>query len=217
MESNTGTNPLAPMQFKVLPCIKCGGLERYKSGDCSACAKLMAKAWYSANKEKAVANMRAWQIANPEKFAASNKAWQAANVDRVKAYSQTDASKAKAKVSNHAYYLDNTEQCRAQSRAWHEANPLEGRIHQQNSRAKGYGSEGKMTKGLVSRLLESQGGLCACCNEPLGGDFHTDHIVALSEGGSNFDENIQLLRAGCNISKGTKDFSEFMELRKSLH
>lgn len=71
-------------------------------------------------------------------------------------------------------------------------------------RAKMQMIEGSFTQAEITELYEEQGGVCFYCSEPLGNDFHRDHYVPLSRGGTNWIENIVLACEPCNLSKGDK-------------
>jgi hypothetical protein len=202
----------AAILIPVRPCIKCAATRRDKNGNCLACARVLSKAWYEANKDRAKASMRAWHTNNPEKSKAGNEAWRKANPEKVKAMHQTDAHKASVK----AWQKANPEKLRAATEAWKVKNPLELRIYQSNSRAKELGIPGKLSSGIVSKLFKLQQGTCPCCRQPLGEDFQIDHVVALHNKGANTKENIQLLRAACNGSKRIQDPLSFMQGRGYL-
>jgi 5-methylcytosine-specific restriction endonuclease McrA len=75
---------------------------------------------------------------------------------------------------------------------------------------------GKLSSKLAARLFVLQKGKCACCLQPLGDDYHIDHIMPLALGGTNTDDNIQLLRAKCNLQKNAKHPVDFMQQRGFL-
>lgn len=230
----------------VRPCIKCGGTDRNKYDACKPCAKASSaiwrsnnkdkikakhkaeynanpekakaatKAWYEANKDKAKARMLAWHKNNPEKSKAGQDAWAKANPDKIKAYSKLQRSKPGAQAARAEYYQSNMAKFKDSNAAWHAKNPLEGRIHQQNARAKSIGQPGKLSRGLVEKLFSLQQGTCPCCRQPLGDDFQIDHIVASYNGGPNVDSNTQLLRADCNGEKKLQDPINFMQGRGYL-
>jgi 5-methylcytosine-specific restriction endonuclease McrA len=50
----------------------------------------------------------------------------------------------------------------------------------------------------------------------LGDNYHLDHIVPLAIGGTNTDDNIQLLRQKCNQQKSAKHPIDFMQSRGFL-
>lgn len=200
----------------VRVCIKCGCLERYKNGDCKDCAKALAKAWHSKNKDRARANMASWQGANAERFSAGKKAWAKANPEKYKAYRSTPAAKAARSASARAWRNANPERFKAAMAAWRAKNPLKLRVYASNNRAKELGQDGKLSGGLVAKLFNLQQGTCPCCRQPLGDDFHMDHVVALHNGGPNIDDNIQLLRAECNGNKRIQDPVTFMQSRGFL-
>lgn len=200
----------------VRACIKCEATERDKNGNCRACSRAMAKAWYGKNKDKAQANMRAWQTANPEKLKAGQDAWTKANPDKIKTYSKRQRAKPAAKAAKAAYYQANMDKFKDSSDVWRAENPYELRIHQQNARARELGREGQLSKGLIDKLLEEQQGTCPCCQQPLEEDFHMDHIVSLHNGGLNVDENIHLLTTHCNLTKNVKNFDVFMQTKAAF-
>lgn len=74
---------------------------------------------------------------------------------------------------------------------------------------------GKLSAGLSRKLWDLQRGLCPCCEQELG-KFHMDHIMPISLGGTNTDDNIQLLRQTCNLQKGNKHPIDFMQERGFL-
>lgn len=131
------------------------------------------------------------------------KTYQQNNPDRMRA----QAKKSKAK---HA------EKRAAEVREWFAANPGKRVEYQQNRRAKKKAAGGSLSVGLKERLFKMQKGKCPCCQLPLGNDAHMDHIVPLSMGGSNTDENMQLLRAVCNMQKSAKHPVDFMQSRGFL-
>ena len=155
---------------------------------CRACAKIAKSEWDKANPDKRKASHAAWNAANPGKKKAITAKWNAYNPEKRKAL--------KAK--------------------WDSDNPLAKRIHDQNREARKRENGGKLSKGLAERLFKLQRGKCACCGEPLGTDYHLDHIMPLALGGSNTDNNIQLLRSVCNLNKRSKHPIDFMQQRGFL-
>lgn len=71
-------------------------------------------------------------------------------------------------------------------------------------------SVGQLSPGTRERLFELQNGSCNGCGCALV-DSHIDHIVPLVRGGTNTDDNVQLLCPTCNLSKGSKTMEEWRE------
>lgn len=175
--------------------------------------------WRAANPEKAAALATKWRSENPEKARAAAAKWYAANRDKSMA----------VKVK---WYAANHERALATAAKWRAANPGKGReraaksaalnpagrrIVQQNRRARKCANGGKLTKGLSDKLFKLQRGKCSCgCKQPLGDDYHLDHIMPLALGGANTDDNMQLLRAKCNLQKHAKHPIDFMQQRGFL-
>ena len=195
--------------------------------------KKQSVAWRDQNHEKVKASKAAWNGANPDKVKAHNAAKYAKNPSAIKIKSAAwyANNKETAKATHAAYYAANSEiikpKCAAYRAAnpekvaatisdWHAANPDARRIYALNRRAREKEAGGNLSKCLADKLFKLQHGKCACCKMPLGKNYHMDHIMPLAKGGSNTDDNMQLLTAKCNMQKSAKDPIEFMQSRGFL-
>lgn len=160
----------------------------------------------------------AWQKANPEKVNQASAKWRASDPDGTKAYHKQyrEANKSAYSEANARWRLKNVEYDKARTAKWHAENPESARLSGQNRRANKARSFGRLSKGLEARLFASQKGKCPCCKKPLGYDYHLDHVMPLALGGSNTDDNMQLLRKTCNLQKNAKHPVEFMQSRGFL-
>lgn len=202
-------------------CNKCGcETDRLKNGDCRPCNARRCKERYAImsnspeekekrrqyrlkNAESACLKSKLWRINNPEKKASANKKWAQENQDKVK-------------LSNLKYLNANRELLNAKNLAWAKANPENARRAAHARRARKMATGGELSNGISANLFKLQRGKCPCCKQPLGDDYHLDHIMPLYLGGSNTDDNIQLLRATCNRQKHTKHPIDFMQQRGFL-
>lgn len=218
-------------------CKKCQAeTERSKSWQCKPCLKVSATDWRLVNSEKVKASNYAWRIANIEKIekARATSDTHCTTQFCKKCEIETDRYKdGRCKpcksVADAASHLANPEKARAAAAAWRLAHPEQAkvtrnawradhpgvlRIHRQNRKARERSDGGALSPDLAARLYKLQNGLCACCQKSLNGSYHLDHIMPLKLGGSNTDNNIQLLLPGCNQKKGSKHPDDFM--RESL-
>lgn len=188
--------------------------ERCADGRCKPCKNARTSARHAANPERKRAAEATRYAANTEKVKATHAAYRAANREKINAWHRANSYKVKAYKA--AWRKANPEKTRASIAAWRAANPDARRIHDQNRRARECENGGKLSKGLADKLLILQKGKCPCCNQPLGEDFHLDHIMPIAIGGSNTDSNIQLLRKACNLKKSAKHPNDFMRERGFL-
>ena len=142
--------------------------------------------WYQKHKAEIAAKTAARHALNPEKKRARNARWRAENADHKKEYQEK----------------------------YHQANKGAHKARNANRRAKQAGN--KLSPGLEKRLFRLQKGKCACCGLALGDDFHMDHVMPLALGGSNTDDNMQLLRSVCNLQKHARHPVEYMQSKGFL-
>ena len=111
------------------------------------------------------------------------------------------------------WYSENKEKHNLRQRRWRNAHPEYMREWYCTKDARRRQASGRLSKGIVEELLRKQRGLCACCGRELSSDYHIDHIMPIALGGTNTDDNVQLLLAECNMRKGAKHPDEW---RKTL-
>ena len=65
---------------------------------------------------------------------------------------------------------------------------------------------------VVAKLLKRDGPLCFWCREDFNDDWPPtiDHIVPITEGGDNMQENLVLACSWCNQKRGTKTPDQFI-------
>ena len=160
--------------------------ERYTDGRCKPCIRKRNTQWAAQNRDSANARSRIWNSANAEKKRATNAAYRAVNQKMINL-----RRKLKRQVD------PNIEKVKAA--VW---------------RARKLATPGKLSKNIVGILLAQQNGCCACCGVPLLGTYHLDHILPLSLGGSNSDDNVQLLLPKCNLQKYNSRPEEFLARRQ---
>ena len=165
--------------------------------------KAKSAAYYQKNSAKLIAAAKAWDKQNRDKANASDSAWRAKNHDRYKA-------------AYTARHKADPERFRAIAAAWRRANPEAVKASDHRRRAVAKKLHVNYSRGLIARLLKLQKGMCPCCRQPLGGNFHMDHIIPIARGGTSEDDNIQLLRAKCNQEKSAKHPIDFMQSRGFL-
>lgn len=214
-------------------CVKCSGTVRQPSGKCKACADAYAVSYRIANKERLAIEQAEYRANTRDKAIERSKAWREANSDYAKAaakakYMQNaEALKAKARQRYQAD-PERMRKAKAQERATHPERQIAAdaryrvkhadvlRIRYSEKRARRMSAPGSLSKDLAKRLFSLQKGMCPCCRQPLGTTYHMDHIVPLIAGGTNTDDNIQLLRNRCNQQKSAKHPIDFMQSRGFL-
>lgn len=113
------------------------------------------------------------------------------------------------------YYLKNEGEIKRKQRIYTANNPGYMPIwracnkdlvdaHNWKRRALKVSAEGSHSAEDIVALRSRQKDKCVYCKIRLKGKGHIDHIIALSNGGSDWPSNLQLLCAPCNLAKHNK-------------
>lgn len=144
-----------------------------------------------SHKERVVERERLYRIVNREHYA-----------ELYLAYRKEKAAQIAARARK--YRKVNSEYIRERERAYRAKNKLRARSYWNRRRARKLNAQGSHTVEDIRRQYEAQSGRCYYCGIQVGNDYHVDHVVPLSRGGSNGPENLVIACAPCNLSKSDR-------------
>ena len=155
------------------------------------------KKYYEKNKGKMLQYFKDKYLSNPEKVKQSVKSWQMRNKEKVIQYKRN-------------YVANNPGKRSASNANWAKKNPDIRKANFNNRRERK--RTGIISSERIKKLVLLQKGNCYYCGKQLSEyGFHVDHIIPLSKGGTNTNDNIQLLCPRCNLSKGSKHPVDFRQ------
>lgn len=169
---------------------------------CKFCVSAYNKAYKAKNRERLMAADRARYWANKEEYSEKAKRRYREN---------PESAKRRAKERRATY----PERLADEQRRYRERNQDKRRLARARRRAakKNGDAPGRPRREhrVLWQMYDSQGGLCAYCEEPLFGNFHLEHMIPLSRGGAHDWMNLALACPTCNMRKGERTVEEFME------
>lgn len=202
---------------------------------CKLCDKITGDAYRIKHKDKIA------QIRTTEEYKLYMKAYASTDKCKLKQreYKENNADKVRAAVNaaNAAAYATPEGKARLNANAdrykatpgYKEKRAEIGRKYQKTEkgilvrrqstrsyRARKLNAVGSHTEEEVIEILHLQKCKCAICKKSLKKGYHVDHIVALSKGGSDYKDNLQMLCPTCNLKKSAKDPIKFMQSKGYL-
>lgn len=186
------------------------GKRLVKNGSCHECSLQIRRARYQEEYQK-----------RKEEIKARSKKWRIDNIDRARDYdrkmylSKRDAELVRMKERYYKNreadidrkrkaYRENAEENREKQRKRYAENKDYFKPYIKARKARIRSSIGSFSAAQVRKMLEDQGCKCIYCKCDISKNYHVDHIVPVSKGGSSFIENIQLLCQTCNLRKRAK-------------
>lgn len=186
----------------------------YRVAHCKSCRAEGARQRRAENPEA----MRAYGMARRVHQTAEQKQnqraymadWRKKNKEKILFY----RSKDRLQKYSRTWYEKHKEEIKQKVSSYRKKNVH--KVRALNQYRRGLQRSGKLSQNIIEFLFAKQRGLCVCCRQKLGQDFHLDHIIPLSLGGKNVDGNVQLLRSKCNLQKNAKHPVDFMQERGFL-
>jgi len=214
-------------------CVRCGktiesflGRKKY----CDECKILVRgeidKRYRERNKERIRQRRIEARRKNPEKFKAAYEKWRLANLDkvaaRVKAWRDANPGKSRETARN-SYWRNwdkrkqlrdqRREELRERNKNWRRANLEKDAAKSRRHYAKKRGATGSHTLEEFLEVCEQYSWRCFYCGCQLDRSTVTeDHVVPVSEGGTDNIDNIVPACRSCNSRKGDKSLEEFLAL-----
>ena len=167
-----------------------------KGGDkmkkCRKCDEVDQGAFYASQKTICKpcqsAYNRDWSLANTEQHRALQRRWDRENPEKKAGHFKK-------------HYDNNTPKMLARNKQWHKDNPGASNARGAKRRAT---KRSQTPEDANLPLIKALYTRAAWLKENFGVDIHVDHRIPLSKGGEHTIENLQLLPAYLNLSKGAK-------------
>lgn len=90
------------------------------------------------------------------------------------------------------------------AKKWRLKNSDKIALYNRTNKNKRKGAAGSHTNDDVAEIYDLQKGRCAYCNKKVRDDYHIDHVVPVSKGGTNNKDNICISCPTCNLKKHAK-------------
>jgi 5-methylcytosine-specific restriction endonuclease McrA len=167
--------------------------------------KKQAQNYYDKNREERKAVVTVYREANREYISERKKQ---------KYQSLTDIEKLARTEIRRAKWDDNPElrdKSYKKAKEYRINNPDKVRAGRVNYLARLRNAPGDITKDDILALHDKQNGLCFYCIEPYT-DYHADHYIPLSKGGTNYPSNIVIACPTCNLRKKDRMPDVFLAL-----
>jgi len=193
-------------------CKKCSA--HFTGRSCKPCTAAYMKNYKIMNKEKLDNRLADWRINNKKLIAIQVSNWRNNNLERY--INWLDDTKERRIIYGIAYRSKNKERDSKAKAAWQRNNSELRKISRHKRRALQLNTKGSLSKGITEKLLALQRNRCACCKKSVKSGHHLDHIMPLKLGGSNTNDNIQILCPTCNLQKAAKHPIDFMQSRGFL-
>lgn len=207
-------NTASGLRGRCHDCVKAASAEERARPE----RKAYMREYTQQHKERLLEQARARREADPEKYRAyrQQRYQEHRGVLLAEMAARYAANPTPVKLRTRAWRADNPERRRDAAARARRERPEVHRASNTRRKARKRAAPGTHTAQDIRDLLARQGGLCAYCAEPHGEDYHVDHRVPLSRGGSNGPENLCIACAPCNLSKNDKTPEEFAAYRASL-
>jgi 5-methylcytosine-specific restriction endonuclease McrA len=201
-------------------CTKCGEIKPataiYFSRDqarrdglrcaCKVCDHEYHRQYRAAHRDKVNEYNKQWHADNLEKARESSKQWHADNREKTYEYARQyrAAHRDRANEYNKQWRDAHPDEQRRNNMRYQAAHPDKVRVIKQRHRARKRGAAGSHTADDIKLIFESQRGRCWWCGCEVGENYHVDHRIPLSKGGSNSPENLVVSCPKCNWRKNDK-------------
>jgi len=174
--------------------------------DCKSCNHEYHRQYRAAHRDQVREYNKQYYDAHIEKAHESSKQYRVKNQEKVRSYSRQYRAvhRERTQEYNRQYRTSHREQGRRNNERYKTNHPDTIRAIWQRHRARKNGAAGSYTSEDIRIIYKSQQGKCWWCSCEVGNEYHIDHRIPLSRGGSNAPGNLVISCPKCNWRKNNK-------------
>lgn len=215
------------MSKGVRDCVYCGEAFGYSRKDNIYCSRTRCKsaAWRKTNPERFRELCRKSRRRSPEAMRQNierSKEWREKNHDRYvagyMAYNRSAKRLENARKEYNAKKDDPEDRARRRKHEnkynVSEKGHIRARRSQKLYRLREKLNGGTLAQADIQQLLAKSKGRCYYCGDPLNGQYHIEHRIPVSRGGTSGKENLVIACPPCNRGKGARTDVEFIVLNE---
>jgi 5-methylcytosine-specific restriction endonuclease McrA len=172
-----------------------------------------SRKWRAEHRERVYEYNKKWRAEHLEKDRKRIAAWRAKHPERLHELEIKQRAKHRERIyeRRRKWYATHREKAHEIVKKWLVAHPEQVKTYHHKRRTRISDAGGSFTAEDIKEMLKRQRGKCIVCGMDIRKNYHIDHIVPVSRGGSSNPNNLQLLCPRCNLTKHNKDNIEFMQ------
>jgi 5-methylcytosine-specific restriction endonuclease McrA len=163
------------------------------------------KTYYIANKERTLDYGKRYYTEHKDSHAERNRQYRVSHVEETKTYQREYRKTHTNRLKQYHSEYRKTTKFKESIKAYRKLRPELVAQSKAKRRALELNADGSYTALELKAVLISQHCKCVYCDADLTIEFHADHIIPLSKGGTNYISNIQCLCPYHNRNKSDKD------------
>jgi 5-methylcytosine-specific restriction endonuclease McrA len=168
-----------------------------------------AREYYARNPERINARQREYNSTHKDRIAARKRDYYFSNKERIKEYRSANADR--MREQSRIYRVVNADRIRERKRTYRQSEHGKAghRAESHKRRSRIVAAGGMHTAndiGSIRRAQTDKRGrlICWWCSRPIHGNYHIDHRIPLTRGGSNDPGNLVISCPTCNLRKHDK-------------
>lgn len=196
---------------------------------CRDCSKKVGKKYYEEHSDEMQQRSKLWRENHPERHKEQMRQYRENNKDKIAQYRDNNRDALNKYKRDHwleyykrskdkilQYQAEHQEEIRQQRRRYNQtpARKLLQREYAAKRKACQISNGGNYSLLEVNELLEFFDHKCAYTGQPLEDNYHLDHVVALTKGGTNYIYNIVPCNRGANCSKNNREMESWYRQQK---
>jgi 5-methylcytosine-specific restriction endonuclease McrA len=174
---------------------------------CRNCQNAATRAYYATHKEETHQRVKTYRAKNPDKVYEWGRQYRESHREWYRTYQRLWRRKWRSDPKNAELDRERSRKFRP---GYYKTHVAQYSHYSRMRRAQKLSAGGSYSVSDIRKMYANQKGKCYWCSKKLNGQYHIDHVIPLSRGGSNDISNIVISCPPCNFEKNDRLPSEWI-------